>query len=91
MSHQQPITSPAADIEADKSYGIEYNEKAAMEGPVDLPYNADEKTSHVQMKSELDSFTFGTAFTTFKRSALICGLAGFSAATDGVFVYIDLN
>lgn len=82
MSHQLP-SSPPADIEAEKAYGIEYNEKAAMDAPVDLPYNADEKTTHVQMKSELDSFTFSSAFTTFKRSALICGLAGFSAATDG--------
>lgn len=78
-----PVSAPHGNSEIEKIEGIEHNEKAALDYPVDLPYNNDEKTAHVQLKSELDNFTFGKAFTTFRRAALICGLAGFSAATDG--------
>lgn len=54
---------------------------AAMDGATagdDLKMGRD-----VQLKSELDRLSIGSAFVTFKWSAIICALAGFSAATDG--------
>lgn len=37
----------------------------------------------VLMKSELDNMSWWQTLVTFKRVVLICGMAGFTAATDG--------
>lgn len=41
-----------------------------------------------QLKSEFDRMTIGAAFTKFKWSTIICVVAGFSAATDGKYLYL---
>ncbi|WWC71187.1 uncharacterized protein I206_105140 [Kwoniella pini CBS 10737] len=50
---------------------------------VEEKINAVQAGQQVQLKSSLDNLSFLQAVSTFRRSILICGFAGFAAATDG--------
>ncbi|WWD10134.1 hypothetical protein V865_008268 [Kwoniella europaea PYCC6329] len=50
---------------------------------VEEKLNALHEGRQVQLKSRLDTLTVFESISTFRRSVIICALAGFAAATDG--------
>lgn len=80
MASQHILTS-----EAKPSDGIDMLEMAPKGDAAHITEEEDVKAEvrDIQLKSELDSLSIGAAFKTFKWAAIICSVAGFSAATDG--------
>jgi hypothetical protein len=44
-----------------------------------------EEGQNVQLKSQFDTLTTFKALSVFRKTAAICAIAGFAAATDGMF------
>ncbi len=55
-----------------------------------LPMKATE-FSDTQLKSNFDQLPILKAISTFKKTTFICFIAGFTAATDGMFHHFSLS
>jgi hypothetical protein len=84
-SNVEPLDSTAArqvdekNLDAIEPHKVDYDHNEHV-----LELN-DKPTEYLdaQLKSSLDNLTTPQAIKTFKRAALICLIAGFSAATEG--------